>query len=52
MFGSFAFLWKSVNNCMCVYHDKDDILSGLVTGTVVGLRNMIENEWRLLDIVQ
>ncbi|KAI8063716.1 uncharacterized protein B0P05DRAFT_555409 [Gilbertella persicaria] len=52
MFGSFAFLWKSINNGMRVYRGKDDRLNGLVGGAVAGLSILFEKKERRVDIAQ
>jgi hypothetical protein len=52
MFGSFALLWKSVNNGMRLYRGKDDRLNGLVGGAVAGLSILFEKKERRLDIAQ
>ncbi|KAL1930409.1 hypothetical protein VTP01DRAFT_10571 [Rhizomucor pusillus] len=52
MFGTFALLWKLVNNGMRVYRDKDDRLNGLVAGAVAGLAILCERQERRVDIAQ
>ncbi|KAI8393947.1 uncharacterized protein BYT42DRAFT_487758 [Radiomyces spectabilis] len=52
MFGSFAFLWKLVNNGMRLARDKDDRLNGLVAGAVAGLSILFEKEDRRVNIAQ
>ncbi|KAF7725989.1 hypothetical protein EC973_009135 [Apophysomyces ossiformis] len=52
MFGSFAFLWKFVNNGMRIYRGKDDRLNGLVGGAVAGLSILFEKKERRVDIAQ
>ncbi|CAO3647052.1 unnamed protein product [Mucor fragilis] len=52
MFGSFALLWKSVNNGMRLYRGKDDRLNGLVGGAVAGLSILFEKKERRVDIAQ
>lgn len=52
MFGSFAFLWKLVNNGMRIYRDKDDRLNGLVAGAVAGLAILCEKQEKRVDIAQ
>ncbi|SAM04863.1 hypothetical protein [Absidia glauca] len=52
MFGSFAFLWKFVNNGMRLYRGKDDRLNGLVGGAVAGLSILFEKKERRVDIAQ
>ena len=52
MFGSFALLWKSVNNGMRLYRGKDDRLNGFVGGAVAGLSILFEKKERRVDIAQ
>jgi hypothetical protein len=52
MFGSFALLWKGVNNGMRLYRGKDDRLNGLVSGAVAGLSILFEKKERRVDIAQ
>ncbi|KAI9486495.1 MAG: hypothetical protein EXX96DRAFT_534748 [Benjaminiella poitrasii] len=52
MFGSFSFLWKSINNSMRLYRGKDDRLNGLVSGAVAGLSILFEKKERRIDIAQ
>jgi hypothetical protein len=52
MFGSFALLWKFVNNGMRLYRGKDDRLNGLVGGAVAGLSILFEKKERRVDIAQ
>ncbi|KAI9323625.1 hypothetical protein BX666DRAFT_1847844 [Dichotomocladium elegans] len=52
MFGTFAFLWKLVNNGMRIQRDKDDRLNGLVAGAVAGLAILCERQERRVDIAQ
>ncbi|KAI7861729.1 hypothetical protein BDF14DRAFT_1898696 [Spinellus fusiger] len=52
MFGSFAVLWKSVNNSMRLYRGKDDRLNGFVGGAVAGLAILFEKPNRRVDIAQ
>ncbi|KAI8337292.1 hypothetical protein BC941DRAFT_352914 [Chlamydoabsidia padenii] len=52
MFGSFAFLWKFINNGMRLYRGKDDRLNGLVGGAVAGLSILFEKKERRVDIAQ
>ncbi|KAG1143041.1 hypothetical protein G6F37_007159 [Rhizopus arrhizus] len=52
MFGSFSFLWKSVNNGLRIYRNKDDRLNGLISGAVAGLSILFEKEERRIDLAQ
>ncbi|PHZ12325.1 uncharacterized protein RHIMIDRAFT_203365 [Rhizopus microsporus ATCC 52813] len=52
MFGSFSFLWKSINNGMRIYRNKDDRLNGLVSGAIAGLSILFEKKERRVDIAQ
>ncbi|KAI8089945.1 uncharacterized protein BX664DRAFT_334285 [Halteromyces radiatus] len=52
MFGSFAFLWKLVNNGMRIYRGKDDRLNGLISGAIAGLSILFEKKDRRVDIAQ
>lgn len=52
MFGSFSFLWKSVNNGLRLYRKKDDRLNGLISGAVAGLSILFEKEERRIDLAQ
>ncbi|KAI9022769.1 hypothetical protein CLU79DRAFT_804209 [Phycomyces nitens] len=52
MFGSFALLWKSVNNGMRLYRGKDDRLNGFIGGAVAGLAILFEKPNRRVDIAQ
>ncbi|KAL0090897.1 hypothetical protein J3Q64DRAFT_1707611 [Phycomyces blakesleeanus] len=52
MFGSFALLWKSVNNGMRLYRGKEDRLNGFVGGAAAGLAILFEKPNRRVDIAQ
>ncbi|OBZ87329.1 hypothetical protein A0J61_04629 [Choanephora cucurbitarum] len=52
MFGTFALLWKSINNGMRYYRGKDDRLNGLVSGAIAGLSILFEKKERRVDIAQ
>ncbi|KAI8378960.1 hypothetical protein BD560DRAFT_453314 [Blakeslea trispora] len=52
MFGTFALLWKSINNGMRYYRGKDDRLNGLVSGAIAGLSILFERKERRVDIAQ
>ncbi|KAI7906884.1 uncharacterized protein BX663DRAFT_426074 [Cokeromyces recurvatus] len=52
MFGSFAFLWKLINNGMRLYRGKDDRLNGLISGSIAGLSILFEKKERRIDISQ
>ncbi|ORX55559.1 hypothetical protein DM01DRAFT_1362575 [Hesseltinella vesiculosa] len=52
MFGSFAFLWKLINNGLRLYRQKDDRWHGFVAGAVAGLSILFEKKERRVDIAQ